>query len=151
VLRKKEQSEAVDVGLKRKLTRQPTTRGNLKKWKTTMDPKDTSRASGKPAEDHRATNMGPSAEPDTVSSGTSESNQANRTSSTSATANLRADSQSTVHTSGGISGPTSLSSQKVPEDQYIFLGGCYVHGMMAGEAYKQREETKTEYREFWLV
>jgi hypothetical protein len=74
VLRKKEQSEAVDVGLKRKLTRQPTTRGNLKKWKTTMDPKDTSRASGKPAEDHRATNMGPSAEPDTVSSGTSESN-----------------------------------------------------------------------------
>jgi hypothetical protein len=151
VLRKKEQSEAPEPELKRKLMRQPTTRGNLKKRKTQMDPKRASRASGNPAEDHRASDMNPSAESDTGASGALESNQANGASSTPATENIRANSQSTTHTSSGTSEPTRISSQKVPKDQYIFLGGCYVHGMMAGEAYKHREETKTEYQEFWLV
>jgi hypothetical protein len=72
--------------------------------------------------------------------------------STPANINLRAsNSRPDVRLNTDVSESGSSSSQKVPDERYVFLGECYVHGMMAGEAYKHREDTNTNYQEFWLV
>ena len=45
----------------------------------------------------------------------------------------------------------SATSEVPLGEQYEFIGECYVHGMMAGEAFKHREDTGNAVKEFWLV
>ena len=47
---------------------------------------------------------------------------------------------------------TQLTNPLIPLDKrYEFIGECYVHGMMSGEAFKHQRKTRNEVQEFWLV
>ena len=48
--------------------------------------------------------------------------------------------------------PSSSSKSTLAADEvFEFIGECYVHGMMAGEAFRHQDDTGHPDREFWLV
>ena len=67
-----------------------------------------------------------------------------------------------LQTSSPVPGTSSKEGEKVPretlagvdiplDDQYEFIGECYVHGMMMGEGFKRREDTGNPVKSFYLV
>jgi Heterokaryon incompatibility protein (HET) len=151
VLRKKE-SEVPERVPKRKPTRQPT-RGGLKKpRKSTIHQLDGVQVPANSTPNSGPNSLRPAAELDDGSlPGIQVSNDDSVASHPSQSTTGASGIGLRVETSSPTPESSSVPLQKVPDDQYIFLGECYVHGMMTGEGYKQREDTKTQYREFWLV
>lgn len=154
VLRKKENHEVQEPGIKRRATTQPVrAKGNLKtkRQRTSATQQEAHGSSRKSATQSGVPKAGTAVEADILSPAP-RGGEANGFASTSATTNLRtSSSQPDIRLNTDVSESGSSSSQKVLDEQYVFLGECYVHGMMAGEAYKHREDTNTRYQEFWLV
>lgn len=47
--------------------------------------------------------------------------------------------------------PHVIADGKKNKEYYKFIGESYVHGMMAGEAFEKKNETKTEYDDFYII
>ena len=55
------------------------------------------------------------------------------------------------HNGEQVSGDTSAAFEIPLDEQYEFIGECYVHGMMMGEGFKRREDTGNPVKNFYLV